>query len=61
MAPNTSRILGSSSLLCDRSTQLKVSHSVKCSMSSTVVSLLWDMYSEFNFGMRAEKEENVES
>jgi hypothetical protein len=30
-------------------------------MSSTVVSLLWDMYSELNFGMRAEKEENVES
>jgi hypothetical protein len=25
------------------------------------VSLLWDMYSELNFGMRAEKEENVES
>ena len=61
MAANTSRTFGSSSLLCDRSTQLKVSHSAKCSMSSTVVSLLWDMYSEFNFGMHAEREENVES
>ena len=45
---------GSSILLCDRSTQLRCSHSARCSKSSTSLILLWEIYREFNLGIQAE-------